>query len=237
MTLLRRALDLLVRPQVSMFVYEHAFGGSTGRAELLAGARLAAGKVNDAVGSAIRGEEEPLNELLANGALDSTLHTNLLEEATRSRSAGLVDIALAELGRQREQIEGEGQLLEPLLIVGAQRRHGIDHAMMHKQCIGSHLVVVGREPASLWHVQRQRDLLLEFGCSVHCTASFGDGKAMAAQRYTFESAVDGCDLVAGVDHQDRVRSEPLGFELVCINGMAGGGQFWRMAAHAAPGFW
>lgn len=234
---MRRTIDFFVRPQVAKFVHRTAL--QLDHAELVFGARAAALAVNDAVGSAIRGDSAPLDELSA-GALDATLYAAICDEVRRgqqwtaapdvddvpwSSSSELVDMQLDELSRQRRAIEGDAIVSNVLLVVGAQRRDYVPG--LHQLQIGSSLVVLGSEPTGLWRQDVQRELMSRHGCSVHCSVAFTD------QLYTFEAAVEGEALLNGSRGEDDEGVEPS-FMLADLNGMAPGhGRFWRTATEVS----
>ena len=142
----RRTLDLFVRPQVTKFVYRTAL--RLDREEILCGAQGAAIAVNNALGSALRGDSTPLDEISQSGAVDAELHAALMDEVRRGQqyapdigeAMNARELQLDELARQRQAISGTARLHDLVLIVGGRRKH-FDPFGMYQLKVGSSLVV------------------------------------------------------------------------------------------------
>jgi hypothetical protein len=225
--MLLRALDLLTWPSVSSFIFSRVL--NMRKSEMLRGAQLSALAVNDSIEAAVNGDRSSLDELHA--AIDPELFELLVDEVRQGLERDAVPPMLAELSRQRQQIQGAPRLSTAALIVGAQRGQvGYD---MHRLCIGSHLVVVGSTPVSdgrsLWSLDRQRDLLLQHGCTVHMSVAFTHPRCTGKpQLYTFEASVDGQALSGGEEGQ--ASTSELQFSLADLNGMTKRDPFWEKAA-------
>ena len=83
----RRTLDFFVRPQVTKFVHRTAL--RLDREEILFGAQGAAIAVNNALGSALRGDSTPLEEISQSGAVDA------VEEGEKRK--GLADFVFLQV--------------------------------------------------------------------------------------------------------------------------------------------
>ena len=231
----RRTLDFFVRPQVTKFVHRTAL--RLDREEILCGAQGAAIAVNNALGSALRGDSTPLDEISQSGAVDAELHAALMDEVRRGQqyapdigeAMNARELQLDELARQRQAISGTARLHDLVLIVGGRRNHFYPFGMYQLK-VGSSLVVLSEQPSGLWRADVQRELLLREGCSVQCTVAFAEPREGAPdQLYTFEAAVDGEQLVSGA-----ADLEDTSFVLTDMNGLGpGGGRFWRMATEVS----
>ena len=233
-------LDLFVRPQIRDFVHLHAL--HMGAEELVTGARHAALQVNSAIGAAVNGDGALLENMAATGAVEHTLLQALTSELDTAEEfeqlqpsqGSVAELQLAELARQRRALEGEAQLASTLLVVGRTRR-AFTPGLFQLQ-IGSHLVVIGDDPAGLWRTPRQRDLMYKHGCSVQVGVAFADPAhgGASVQRLTFEAAIEGDRLISGGGGA-RGGGEPDDgdvpeLSLVDLNGIAlGQGRFWSTA--------
>merc|ERR1719401_555923 len=99
-----RALDMLVRPQVSEFVHMNAL--RMGRTQLLSGAAAAARVVIQCYGNALAsGDDTQFARLHSAGCLDSRLHSHLAAEIHRGQRVGAIEEMTAVLTEQRRHIE------------------------------------------------------------------------------------------------------------------------------------
>jgi hypothetical protein len=149
-SLTTRAIDMLMRPQISNFCFESALRMS--RTDAKCGAALAITAVHQAIHLALQERDDSaLNEMLVDGQIAPALHLALMSEVCRGRDEGTwaTELMLTELTEQRQQVEGgEATLKATRLIAGAQRRLHSPESMiaMHRLHVGSHLV---RMPLSI----------------------------------------------------------------------------------------
>jgi hypothetical protein len=260
-----RALDVLVRPQVSKFVHRWAL--RMHQAQLLEGAAVAARIVIGSFEQALAtGDAAPLAELYALGCLETRLHDHLAAELQRAQEqqagGGVADIVNVA-SQQKRQIENATPSLETMTLVVGCQRDGFNGAARHRLAVGSHLEIVGQPrggDAGLWRQKVQQDLLKRHGCTVHCAVTFGAAAAPpappvppAAAGIAATAAVGAGSpaevqpqpppqrytfeaCVSGVHLMDESRADELTFVLVDINGVLRGNRFWTTAEEVRP-FW
>ena len=226
-----RALDMLVRPQVSEFVHLNAL--RMGRTQLLTGAAAAArvfiGSYEQAL---VTGNAAPLTQLRSNGCLECRLHDHLVAELLRGQQCGAVEEMAAVLTQQRRHIEDATPVLESTTLIVGCHRDGFDGVDRQRLAIGSHLEIVGQPltgGAGLWRQGVQQRLLRQHGCSVQCVVVFdagADGPEILPQRYTFEASVPGDSLI---DESSASEPEEVEILLVDMNRMLDGNRFWATA--------
>jgi len=249
--MLRRALDLMVRPMVVDFSFSEAL--RVRRTDLLHGASAAANIVSVACGDALRGDMAMLDALHQDGAVDVRLHERLCQDALRSRQQGDVAMREAELLRRRSHLQGAASIEEVRLIVGAHRATwSSGDGMRRLDFLPSLAIVAPHHAGSLWAQETQQALLASVGCTVQCRVRYeatSDVEATAGppQLYLFEAAVTGEELIAScakprrsfaglrfgeveVDATDY--APPIA--LVDINGLVGNAAFWHSAESANP---
>ena len=231
-SLVTRAIDALMWPQISTFAFETALKMS--RTEFIRGARAAGHCLHGAYRAAIgEGDSAQLHAMLQDDMIAPSLHDMLASECRRGCDAGpsTVDLMLATLERQSQQLEGSAAVRSLKLIGGARRDdEAVTSRMpaMHRLDVGSHLVVIDDQPDGLWKVARQRELLLRRGCCVQVEVAFGDPAASEQQVLLLEACVEGEALVARSSSDDA-----LSVRVADLNGMTGG-SFWSAASRVRP---
>lgn len=246
--MLKAGLDLLMRPLIERFAFRQALRME--RAELLSGARIAALRVTEALGSAMHGDGEPLASLAEGGALQPQVFDALREEARRGREdvdGEALTAMLGALAAQQCQIEQQCRLRGVSLVVGACRAASgaSSTRRWYQMNIGSHLTVVDDEPAGLWRQERQQHLLFARGATVHAEVEFDahEPSERAPQRYVFEAYVSGARLQAsqtvrnatsGQEARDAGEEDGLQFSIASLNGLAEP-RFWAHAEDVGYG--
>ena len=242
---MRRALDLLLKPALTDFVFTSALKMKP--PELLAGASQAARAVHQAHSEAILGSStDLLSEFLDSGSLDAALHDHLVEMAL----PGARMFSSSLLAERRRHLDAEPTLERLRLVIGCQRE-GFDGADRHRLAIGSNIVVVGQageDTSELWglatRLRKQREALGTHGCTVHVQLKFDAGRegpygGTMPQLFTFEAAVPGANLRGqdlftvplDPDPEDAAdTAEEVSFVLVDINRHLRGNEFWTSAA-------
>ncbi len=222
-------------------------------AELLHGASAAAQTVSDAHGDALRGNNAALDALHEHGALHSSLHQRLCEDAARcQRQQGAAAAMEATLQQQRSHLLGAASVENVRLVVGAHRATWSGGGMRRLDFLPSLAIVARRDVGSLWSMDTQQHLLEDVGCTVQLWVRYEAAGTEAAtagpsQLYLFEAAVTGSTLIS---NSAKPRSSFAGLRfgevqaadgddepaiaLVDINGMVGNDVFWHSAAEANP---
>lgn len=231
------AVDCMIGPGVEDFVMTQAV--SMSHDEFLLGASQAALSVNGAVHEALKGNGRPL-DLLERESLTSALHSALHAEIGSVQSAGdeAVRRRCAQLVAERKQLEqATPTLAGTLLVVGAQRDDFLRGGhYLHRLEVGSHLIVCDDTDEGLWAVERQKQLLVEKGCTVQLSVAFAppaEEEATAAASatrgdegvghfYTLEASFTGGQLTG--DERDDLQ-----FAVADINGRTDGAAFWAQA--------
>ena len=226
-SLLTRAIDLAMKPQISRFAFGQALRMSED--EFVRGARAAGLAVHESLRACLQNDDRTrLQQMATNAMLAPALFTVLSGEVQRGRDEGdwAVDLMLEELAEQSESIsDGQATLRNVLLVAGAQRAMSARMVAMHRLHVGSHLVVIGDEALHLWKVDRQRRLMMEHGAAVQIEVAFGVHKP---QSIVLEIGVDGDALSAGDEHE----TGPV--MITDLNCQVGGGGFWNAACVVKP---